>query len=370
MAGKAIYTDQQIHEAIKAHPDNFVMAARVLGCHESTVRRRAQSLGIAPKYTYKALTEEPPKAALPEEPLVYFPDKKAPKVDWEEVLERHGEIAAAREANDPKQLKATIDLTRHSGPIAIVQMSDVHIGSPQCDVTTLINHIKLLKAVPNLYCLLDGDFTEWAISPRMLDAVLGQVGSAQEQVRVFQAILADLASKVVAMITGNHDERGFRMGGIDVFEFLYNSISTRGVYLRDGGTLRIKMKGDVEYTWRVYHGDGLMGNSMYSRTAAMARNARHEQGWADVQSAGHTHDPEAKMVLEPRAAGEQKQPTILLRSGTYKVLHGEQYVDRMGYNRGGAVYMPAVVFWPEKKRMIPFMRVEDAVEFLDAIKRR
>ena len=309
-----------------------------------------------------------PEPAIPEDPMVHFPDAKMQNVDWEAVLVRHGAITAERNAEELKQRHATIDLSQHGdSPVCIMQMSDVHIGSPQCDVATLIRHIKLLKSIPNLYAILDGDMLEWAISNRQLDAVLGQVGSPQEQVRVFGAMLSDLAEKCVAFVTGNHDERGFRMGGVDVFEFLVSAVKRHGIYLRDGGVLRIKLAGDVEYTWRVSHGDGLGGHSMYSNTAAMARNARHEVGHCDVASAGHTHSPEVKIVFEPRAHGAAKEQTIFLRSGSYKVLGDEQYPDRMGYWTTPFAAMPAVVFWPHRKLAVPFFCVEQAVEYLRAL---
>ena len=134
--------------------------------------------------------------------------------------------------------------------------------------------------------------------------------------------------------------------------------------------LRLKFAGDVEYSWRVAHGDGLRGNSMYSNTAAMTRNARHEVGFCDVSSAGHTHDPEIKVTFEPRAHSAVKEPTIVLRSGTYKVLGDEQYPDRMGFGAQPYVAMPAVIFWPHTKKMMPFFRVESALEVLDLLAAR
>ena len=337
-------------------------------CRSERYSGRPVSAATVTAWILTALrTEESETPPQPDETSVVFPDLKNANVDWEAALSRHGAIAEARRAEDPKQKHATIDLSKHDGPVCIMQMSDVHIGSPQCDVAALIRHIKLLKSIPNLYVIIDGDVTEWAISPRMLDATLGQVGPPQEQVRVFQAILNDLASKCIAFVTGNHDERGFRMAGVDVFEFLLSRAEERGAYLRDGGVLTITMAGGVKYSWRVSHGDGLRGHSMYSNTAAMSRNARHEYGWCDVSSAGHTHDPEIKQVYEPRAHGALKEPTILLRSGTYKVVGDEQYPDRMGFNETAGVAMPAVIFFPHEKRMLPFFRVEDAVDVLRAL---
>lgn len=348
-------TDQEILALYAAHGNSASALSRVLGVAERSARRK-----VCEAKKRVAAFEAGRKNA---DQHVTFTDLKAPKVDWLGALERHGNLAEARRAEDPKQREGVVDLTKHDGPVCIMQISDVHIGSPQCDVATLIEHIRLLKTIPNLYAVLDGDFTEWAISPKQLDAVLGQVGSPQEQLRIFQAILESLAHKAIAVVTGNHDERGFRMAGVDVFEFLCSKIENRGVYLRDGGVLRLKMRG-AEYTWRVSHGDGLRGHSMYSNTAAMARNARHEVGWTDVSSAGHTHDPEIKVVFEPRSDGRPKEPSILMRSGTYKIIGDEQYPDRMGFFQSPFVAMPAVIFFPDAKRMMPFFRVEDAVEVL------
>ena len=353
---------------------NFNKTGRILGVDEATCRRRINRMYdktknpdfLSGRVRVDEVLEKQKEPLEKPEALVYFPDRKDAPLDWESVLERHGELAARRDAEDPKQLRARIDLGRHAGPVAIFQMSDVHIGSPQCDTRTLIRHIKLLKTTPNLYCILDGDVTEWAISPKMLDAVLGQVGSPQEQVRVLQAMLEDLSSKVIAFVTGNHDERGVRMGGVDVFEFIMQRVAERGVYLRDGGVLRIALAG-VEYSWRVSHGDGLRGNSMYSNTSALTRNARHEMGFTDIASAGHTHDPEIKIIYEPRDGGAAKEPSIYIRSGSYKVLYGENYVDRQGFNPIPTVTMPAVVLWPGEKRMVPFFTVEEAVAYLQAL---
>lgn len=363
MPGPKKIADSAFWDAWRRSGETVRGTARLTGLSFTATRNRLVRAG---KIVERDSTPKIEKKDTEE--VVVFTDRKEAKVDWVSVLERHGDLAQKRRDEDPKQRDATIDLTGHGdNPVCIMQISDVHIGSPQCDTGALIRHIRELKARPNLYAILAGDMLEWAISPKQLDAVLGQVGSPQEQLRVFRAILSDLAAKSVAVVTGNHDERGFRMGGVDVFEFLVSGVEDHGVYLRDGGMLRFKLAGDVEYTWRVSHGDGLRGNSMYSNTAAMARNARHEVGFSDVASAGHTHSAEIKVTFEPRAHGAVKEQTIALRSGTYKVLGDEQYPDRMGFSPSPFVAMPAVILWPHSKKVVPFFRAEDAFEYLDLL---
>jgi predicted phosphodiesterase len=300
--------------------------------------------------------------------IVALPDKSNPKLDWEKLLRqghRRAEELAEQEIN---QQRAVIDLTKHKEPVAIFTMSDVHIGSKQCDVPTLISHIKLLKRIPNLYAIFQGDAMEWCITDRQMDALFGQTLSPDKQAAAYRNLLEDLMEKVVAIVSGNHEERVFRKGGLDVVGLILQTVKKRGVYLRDGGTLEIKLR-NMSYTWRAMHGDAMSGNSMYSHTAAMARHARFQVGWCDVSSSGHIHEPEVKTVWEPRANGEPKQMTVLLRSGSYKV-GPEQYPDRMGLSGPPEVVSPCVILFPDKKRMLAFARVEDAVEVLEAIGKR
>ena len=359
-------SDDQILAALRDTDNDAEKASKILGMAGSTVRRRRQILQLSGKVT----PDQTPLgfiASVPDEPQVFFEDKVKGTVDWEKALERHGDLAAARRSEELQQKKCTIDLSLHTTPVCIMLMSDVHIGSAQCDTEALIQHIKYLKNIPNLYTIIHGDLMEFAISQRMLDAVLGQTGSPQEQARIYQSILNDLGAKVLAVISGNHDERSARMSGIDVVEFLLRAVKHRGVYLRDGGTITIKGPGSQIYHWSAMHGDGLKGHSMYSNTAASASHARFRTGWHDIHSSGHTHEPEVKVTYEPRANGAPKEPSVLLKAGSYKTKGSESFIDRMGLTGPEETIMPAVILFPGEKRVIPFLRVEDALPVLEAL---
>jgi predicted phosphodiesterase len=354
------FTDEELFVALKKANGVQTEAARLLGVSRDAVYRRLKK----PKPELLGFIE-----SVPDEPQVVFEDKVTGTVNWESVLERHGKLSAARQSEDLQQRKCTVDLSSHKTPICIMLMSDVHIGSAQCDTEALIRHIKYLKNIPNLYTIIHGDLMEFAISQRMLDAVLGQTGSPQEQARVYQSILRDLGSKVLAVISGNHDERAARNCGIDVVEFLLRSVKNRGVYLRDGGTITIKGPGSQTYYWSAMHGDGLKGHSMYSNTAASASHARFRTGWHDIHSSGHTHEPEVKVTYEPRANGSPKEPSVLLKAGSYKTKGPESFVDRMGLVGPEDTVMPCVILDNSQKRVIPFLRVEDAIPVLEALSR-
>jgi predicted phosphodiesterase len=297
--------------------------------------------------------------------FVALPDKVDPNLDWEKLVKQGWERAQQIAEQELSQQRAVIDLSKHKEPVAIFTMSDVHIGSKQCHVPTLLEHIKLLKRIPNLYAIFQGDMMEWCITERQMDALFGQTLAPDRQAAAYRNLLEDLMEKVIAIISGNHDERAFRKGGLDVVGLILQSVKRHGIYLRDGGTLDIKMHGGVSYSWRAMHGDAMSGNSMYSHTASMARHARFQVGWADVLSSGHIHEPEVKTVWEPRADGAPKEMTILIRSGSYKI-GPEQYPDRMGLIGVPEVVSPCVILFPNKKRMIAFAKLEDAIDVLAA----
>jgi len=65
--------------------------------------------------------------------------------------------------------------------------------------------------------------------------------------------------------------------------------------------------------------------------------------------------------LQLQARGRHER-TIWLRSGTYKVLY-DDYAARHGFS-GGDPAMPMVVFWPDRKHMVPFASFRDGIDYL------
>jgi predicted phosphodiesterase len=247
-------------------------------------------------------------------------------------------------------------------------LSDIHIGSPQCDYATFLRHADLLAKHDNLYAIVLGDVVEWAISQRMMSSVLEQVMPPAVQARFWKAFVSDLLKKLVAVVMGNHEGRSERYGGFDVGEYLYHELTNGAApYLKDGGSLRI-LVGEQEYSGLLMHGDGIPGNSMYSKTAKHQRLQRHQWGWHDFACIGHTHEAEVLVTEVPTDDAGGRREVHQLQAGSYKVLHSEQYPHRMGFMGSPIVDMPAIVLWPDQKRMASFRRVESALAALEGWK--
>jgi hypothetical protein len=345
---------KRILDAYNANGQNASALCDMLNCTPGTARRRVQ---IA------KMVASGPAPVQDVAPAVQFPDQRKPINDFRDLLRHGADVRDFRDKSNPSQQYGTVDLSEHDGPIGIMTMSDVHIGSPQCDYYSLLRHIGYLADIPNLYAISQGDLVEGGIQQKHMDATLSQVFPPQMQMRAVQSMWKALLGKILAVIKGNHDNYDYRFSGVDLTEFLVESLGQRGLYMKDGGTLIIKMAG-VEYSWRVKHGDMMPGNSMYSATAGMQRHARMNAGWHDIQSSGHTHTAEVTFSEQPRSDGRGMQPTLVMRSGTYKIFGDEEYSDRAGFAKPSQVLMPAVILFPREKRMIPFLRVEDCVEVL------
>lgn len=298
-------------------------------------------------------------------------DKKAAVTRWQDVLSRAAVESSARRAEDPSQTHAKIDLSHEKGLVGIFLISDVHFGSPQCDYLTFLQHAKYLTETRNLYAIIQGDILEWSISQRMMDATLNQVFPPSTQARVVRSLVKDIARKTLAAVMGNHEGRVERFAGFDLGEFIYDELrkTDSGVYLKDGGSLRIALSGGVSYSWNVMHGDSRFG-SMYNPNHKSFQLSRMSFGFHDIQSTGHTHEAAVQQIRVPGQDGNISRVVTSLQAGSYKVMGYEQYPHRLGFQSSPRVEMPMVIIDSKQHAVIPFLRVEEGVRALAAMSRK
>jgi predicted phosphodiesterase len=336
----------------------------------ATQKEAAEALGISKDAMWRLVhsdeTPEPISDDDTPEPVQTFQAPRKGDFSWEELLASGAARAKENDASDTSVDHGTVDLTKSTGAVGIFLISDLHIGSPNCDYLTFLAHTQALKTNPHLYTIWQGDVAEWAISQRMLDAVLGQVFPPQHQARIVRAVIKDLAHKTVAAVGGNHEGRVQTFSGFDIGEYLYDTLrESGGIYMRDGGVLKINVGGQT-YTWRSTHGDSRFG-SMYNPTHKATQLARMSLGFCDIVSTGHTHEAATMQMYVPGQDGSPPRPFIALQAGSYKTLYKEQYPTRLGYSHIQSVDMPGVILFPDKKVILPFNRMEDMVTVLEGL---
>lgn len=293
----------------------------------------------------------PPRPALAEG---VFPDKKETYIDAWEVLELGAKQAEALHSSDPSQLVATIDASAmfpDGKPFALVATGDWHVDSPYCHHRELARKLRLVLDHDRLLLGILGD--QWDnFMPTKIKANAAITPDLAR--RAVRDLLLQLSRKIVFVVLGNHDLFSNASGGGDATDdvsFLACPV------LREGGRLLLKTMG-CEYVLGVKH--RYRFNSSFNPNHSTRRMLDEDEiaGDFDAGFIGHHH------ILDVEDGHKRGRQRVFIRTGTFKV--NDPWSLQHGYNPG-QVGMPAVVFWQQEKRMVPFRHVEDAVAYMAAV---
>lgn len=193
--------------------------------------------------------------------------------------------------------------------VVIRHLADLHIGSPNCDVS-MIKHLVAENVENHWFCCLGGDILDVGLKSSKSDCYTQTmtINKALDKAYKLLKPLAD-AGLILGAVQGNHENRLTRDAGLDLtyqlmcrfgLEELYNPNSVLAV-IRVGkrrDALRKSKKGsvrrDIAYTYVVHltHGHG-GGTTPGGRANALTR-ARLKID-ADVYLQGHTHHSDVQL---------------------------------------------------------------------------
>ncbi len=187
-----------------------------------------------------------------------------------------------------------VDLTRHEC-IELVSMGDLHTTSPHVDMDMIRSARDWLLEADNRYALVPGDVFDTAIKGSVsLD--LSEMGmSAKDGRHLLHLILEPVRDRILAVISGNHDDRQSRDTGEDSVDALCMAL---GIPYFDEGEVFLRIavgaykgsdKGPVYFHGYMTHGNagGRLPGSKANSLLAM-RAIVHN---ADFYLNGHGHTP-------------------------------------------------------------------------------
>jgi hypothetical protein len=120
--------------------------------------------------------------------------------------------------------------------------------------------------------------------------------------------------------------------------------------------------GEAEYEMLLFHKSRF--RSFLTPTHGARRELMLSLPSADIVAGGHDHQPGLEVFWYNML--KDSHPTILVKVGTYSdSVYGWRY-----FHNGGFPINPAVVLYPKQRKMLPFVSPMDAIEFVEAIKRR
>lgn len=159
-------------------------------------------------------------------------------------------------------------------------MTDVHIGAVGHDKAKFDRFVNMCLKDRNGYCFMNGDVMEF-IPPSYGINEEGQDKSVDEQIDEMVGLVKKLKKKMLFFRNGNHEERGWRLAGIDIAKHIHRET---GVTLLHQGIDRIFIDiGKKRYSIVSTHGAS-------SSSKNTLKNMELAVPGADLYFMGHTHE--------------------------------------------------------------------------------
>lgn len=221
--------------------------------------------------------------------------------------------------------------------IKIIPLSDIHIGDPLCDKDLLQKTINYIKEKDNVFTILNGDLINCALKNSKSDIYNDEMTPMQQMNKIVE-ILKPIKHKILAMTSGNHENRVYNDTSIDInaiiakelgLEDRYDSISIY-LYLYFGNK-ESGRKAPMVYTIYMKHGNA-SGKSIGSKANALIDMT--DTLISDIYIMGHTHTPitTKKCIYTPDYANKSLNKKEMFYVMTNSFLNYGGYGERLGYS--------------------------------------
>lgn len=188
-----------------------------------------------------------------------------------------------------------IDLPKELDKIEIHPLADLHIGDAMCKYSDIVKELEHIKATPNCYCILDGDLMDTAIKSSIGDTY-GANLQPMEQLKACVELFAPIKDKILAVASGNHENRVYKQDGVDLTALMCSQLGIADRYTATTAMLFIRFGNDAHhnrkmcYTLYMTHGTGggRKEGGKINRLADLANIVD-----ADIYVMAHVHQPAA-----------------------------------------------------------------------------
>jgi len=173
----------------------------------------------------------------------------------------------------------------HERPI-ILPLSDVHLGSPECNEKYFMENMQWAFENKNVHLILNGDLLESSTRNSVGAGVYEQKMHAGSQLEKMTDILLPFAKekRIIGITNGNHEDRIYQMSGVDITRLMANSLNVP--YFKNGGFFKIKVG---KQNYHMYFTHGSSGASLpYTKIKKTLDLARFIN--VDLYGNGHVHD--------------------------------------------------------------------------------
>lgn len=184
--------------------------------------------------------------------------------------------------------------------IEVYPVSDLHWGEPETDEQMFLNFIEFILSEPNRFVILNGDLLNTALTISVSDTY-SEKYAPSEGITSLAFHLAKLVQKdrILAMGTGNHEDRVYKVTGIDSSKYLamesglpmerYSSNSFL-VFVKFGKSAISRPSKQKKNVYSIFCHHGVGGGRLKGGKINMVVRM-NQIVTADVFVVGHVHDP-------------------------------------------------------------------------------
>lgn len=219
--------------------------------------------------------------------------------------------------------------------------ADWHIGDAFCDIDLIKERIDYIKNNKNAYIILNGDLLNNATKTSVSDSYAERI-TPMDQLNRAISLLEPIKDKIVAITSGNHEDRTWNKEGIDLMRLVAQQLGIEDRYSKTGAFIFLKLGKEsrsqhstnkdngILYTLYAIHGSG-GGRKEGSKAIRLADMASVID--ADIYIHSHTHLPMIMKEAYYRVAKTQKTVTLVdkLFVNTASALNYGGYGEKFEY---------------------------------------
>ena len=243
-----------------------------------------------------------------------------------------------------------------SGPIAIVEVADLHAGDIGVDYERAFAEAEIIRETPGMYVITVGDMVNNFIIGTLSQARSGTRLSIPDEWALLRRYLKIIAPKWLLSVGGNHDQWTTMLTGVDYFADIVGQIKSRVIYDSDDVVFTLNV-GDWSIPCRARH--KWRGNSIYNVTHAIERAAKFDHDFL-IGFGAHTHT--GGYTRDINISGEDGKA---LQAGTYKRIDG--YMKRMGFAKPNPSTAVAIVIEPEYRSLTGYNNLDACANHMNYV---
>lgn len=115
----------------------------------------------------------------------------------------------------------------------VYTLADLHIGDAHCNEVEVLDRVKAIADDPYGLCVCNGDLMNTALRNSVSD-VYGELLSPMQQIAYLVDLLRPIKDKIIAVTTGNHEQRTYRTDGIDITRLVCRELGIEDKYAPEG----------------------------------------------------------------------------------------------------------------------------------------